>query len=208
MDIGFICSGYKAGIYTLPEAVRLLRDEEFAADTLRKAGFDPRFVGIYEGKKLSSGKKREDISFTHALVRDSRDVDKVLLKEYAEAFQRELFGEEKEHFLSLPSLVLEAPLGFSAPFAGALWYEFPEEDLEQFYVRSLYVHLDARKFGAGRKLIESVVEEFAPGYGCTTIGLDAPEQVVLFYRKLGFRQASRSLLGFRTQGQQYLVKII
>lgn len=205
MDIGFICSGYKAGIYTLPETMRLLRDEEFASEAVKKAGFDSRFVGIYDGK-LGSGKiKRNRVSFALAHVRDSLGADKTILQEYAKAFQNELFGEEKESFLSLPSIVVESPLGFSVPLAGALWYEFPEEDLEQFYIRTLYVHSGARKFGVGRRLLEAVTEEFAPGYGCRTVSLDAPEDVVAFYKKSGFRSVPGKL-HYQTEGKQYLVK--
>ncbi len=141
--------------------------------------------------------KQYDIGF----VRKAKAEELSAVEELFAAFQSELYRGEKDP-LSPDALVVDIPSSERYPLKlpeeknlfGALWYEILPEDI--FYVAHLYVRPEARKFGLGRKLVEEGLET-AFSFGCSKIELRAPEDVVPFYRKLGFKPYARNCDGMQ-----------
>ncbi len=196
--------GYCEQVYTLSETLAAFAQRKvFAEDCEGK--YDSaflRFLPRRSGKTLPFRQKM--LNKPSVYVRPSSQKDRVSLESFSVQFQEELYDdEEKEDFLDLDSLVLVQSLEEES-LQGALWWEIlGERNGDTFYVRSLFVCPEFRKQGGGKKLLDSVSEEHASALGCRFIGLDAPDHVIPFYQRLGFRRVGQEQ---KTEGMFYLTK--
>ncbi|MDP3728480.1 MAG: GNAT family N-acetyltransferase [bacterium] len=187
-------SGYKGGIYTIREVALAFQGQNISTEELEGRNYDPTFLAIINfqaTEKTFIPAKRRNID-SIGLVRLASKKDASVIEELFYNFEKELYGKVKD---SAPDnvLVLEhspedlSQLGvsvFEPGIAGALWYQINSQD--QFFVHSLYVKPELRKFHCGKRLMEEVLNEYAESFGCRSVALRSPEEVVPFYKKLGF----------------------
>lgn len=182
IDAQYRC--YRLGLYTLSETLLFFRSHGVTVEDCRDAGYDETFISLLTPARVSSKAKRPQTpSF---FVRPAILEDVEHLEHLAEKFLLELNGTtDKDDLTGVSSLLLfeedkPEPLG-------ALWHEVLENNPGELYIRALYTEPSIRLFGGGRALVRYVLEETAPNGGFRTVGLDAPENVARFYRRLGFR---------------------
>ena len=177
--------GYCGGVYTFRALVRSFSVAGVTAQECEQAGYDSGIVQALSPPphSLRSLKKEHPLSFS---VRPACFTDTEDLKRLEQGFLLELNGNCKKEDLS----DVDALLLFQTSFpraVGALWHEVLESDTDGFYVRALFTDPSIRCLGGGRVLLEHVLTVSAAEGGFTHVGLDAPENVLGFYRKMGFR---------------------
>ncbi len=182
-------TGLLSRCYTLPEVLDIFRRKKITFEDCLEAKYNPSFIRALfpQGIPLDDSrckKRNEKFSFE---VRPAGSQDKESLERLAKGFCLALNGDpEKENLSDLDALVV-FPEGIKIP-CGALWHEGLDNDINKLYVHSLFTEPGKyRGAGAGRVLMKYLLEEVAPAGGFRTVCLDAPDNVVSFYQKLGFR---------------------
>lgn len=201
--------GYRSGIYTLPEAIRLFSRQEVFGEDLEGKGYDPKFVAALPRKDKVRGKieaLKPEVIKPSMHIRHSLPKDELVLEELSQAFQQELYNNShKEDFLGLDALVLLTG-SLEGDVQGALWYQILDEKGKgELYIRSLYVRSDFRGLSAGKSLVEFACEDFAENQGCLRVGVNSPDHRTSFYRNLGFHRVRSNR---ETEGCVYLVRKI
>ncbi|HIH15114.1 MAG: hypothetical protein QT08_C0011G0009 [archaeon GW2011_AR17] len=185
--------GFQRGEYSVQDIARAFSHQPINPEELEGKNYDSTFLSIVlkRSMQVSFCSPKPKISLT-GVVRFAQKDEKDVVENLFDAFQRELYGKVQdtppedvlvlEHFEEdLRSLELSV---FPAGISGALWYQIHDRDV--FFVHSLYVRPEMRSFHCGRKLLEETMNEYATDFGCRSIALRSPEEVVPFYKKLGF----------------------
>lgn len=189
--------GFREGIYTAKDIAGVFQEQNIPfSEELRGRNYDPVFLEALHIRVQKEGfpQKAQKNFEALGIVRDARKKDMPILHELFEAFERELYGKRLDEAPE-EVLVLEHSkediqtfgLALLDPgISGALWYQiYPVHPEDKFFIHSLYIKPEFRKFHCGKRLIEESLD-FALSLGCRTAALRSPEEVVPFYRKLGF----------------------
>src|SRR3989339_266434 len=161
--------GFQRGEYSVQDIARAFSHQPINPEELEGKNYDSTFLSIVlkRSMQVSFCSPKPKISLTGVVRFAQKDEKDVLVLEH---FEEDLRSLELSVF----------PVGIS----GALWYQIHDRDV--FFVHSLYVRPEMRSFHCGRKLLEETMNEYATDFGCRSIALRSPEEVVPFYKKLGF----------------------
>ena len=181
-----IYRSYETGAASFEDTLRFLQNRGITFEECCSLGFSPSFTrGLFPsiGPHTAPQKKEaaSSFSFRAALPSDSAELERL-----AEAFLLDLNGVTTKDDLSGVDAFLLYTKDDALPH-GALWHQEREDKSTELYVRALYTEPPLRGSGGGKALLQYVLEEFAPSQGFRSVGLDAPDTVVKFYQKLGFR---------------------